>query len=275
MKHGSCGVGFNETITRCLYGKDFGLYASELSSPDIVKEKLCLIRDRYVPLRLAQLGISKISTAYEELLRNDGVILCYLVDVADMLRNVRVCDAGIMFEYESILFEGAQGLLLDQAHEYFPHVTRSNTGIKNMVELLKLAGLTHEDTEVIYVTRAYMTRHGAGPFPTELPEKPYPRIEDRTNVPNPYQDTLRYGLLDLDALAKTIRQDLKNAGGVNCIPRLAVTCMDQLDAEVDYFYNAQRVKNGQDAFVEDVFKGLDMKEGYLSFGPAREMIRRI
>jgi len=46
-----------------------------------------------------------------------------------------------------------------------------------------------EDIEIVYVTRAYMTRHGAGPFPHESINLDF---EDKTNVPNQYQGSMRY-----------------------------------------------------------------------------------
>ena len=62
-----------------------------------------------------------------------------------------------------------------------------------------------------YVTRAYLTRHGAGPLPRERPEKPYPGIVDTTNVPNEHQGTLRFAWLDLDLLRRAIHEDLSDA----------------------------------------------------------------
>ena len=61
------------------------------------------------------------------------------------------------------------------------------------------------ETEVRYVTRSYLTRHGAGPLPTECQKETINAdMADRTNVPNPHQQSLRYGLFDPEAvLART------------------------------------------------------------------------
>jgi len=276
QKHGSCGVGFNETITRCLYADDYAIQVADLADELLLMEKLYAIRDDYMPLRLKALGIQTVPERYEALLRIDGIIKAFMADARFMLEAVAVTDLNVLSPYGSILFEGAQGLLLDQDHPFFPHVTRSSTGMKNVAELLSEMGYHNEDTGVIYITRAYMTRHGAGPFPTELPEKPYPRIEDRTNVPNPYQDALRYGLLDLSALADTISKDLKHTGKLKqCRVKLAITCLDQLEDKIDYFYHGKRMQETIDAFIESTFKALGLKDGYLSYGPTRATVQAV
>lgn len=274
QKHGSCGVGFNETITRCLYAEDYAIHVSDLADEQLLQEKLHAIRDAYIPLRLKALGIHAVPERYEALLRVDGIIKAFMAEARCMQDAVGITELNSLLAYETILFEGAQGLLLDQDYPYFPHVTRSNTGMKNVAELLAEMGCDGEDTEVVYATRAYMTRHGAGPFPTELPEKPYPRIEDRTNVPNPYQDALRYGLLDLNALADTISKDLKHTGKLKqCRVKLAITCLDQLEDKIDYFYHGKRMQETIDAFIESTFKAQGLKDGYLSYGPTRATVK--
>jgi hypothetical protein len=104
------------------------------------------------------------------------------------------------------LFEGAQGLLLDQDRGCFPHVTRSNTGLRNVLALADELGL--ERLDVTYVTRAYLTRHGAGAAAARATRKTYPGVVDTTNVPNEHQGTLRFAWLDLDLLGRAIAADL-------------------------------------------------------------------
>ena len=96
--------------------------------------------------------------------------------------------------YKQVVFEGAQGLMLDQNYtKGFPHVTHANTGLANVLEIMEL--IPPAEIDVYYITRAYFTRHGNGPFPTETKDKPYPRIVDTTNITNKYQGILRFGLL--------------------------------------------------------------------------------
>ncbi len=116
-----------------------------------------------------------------------------------------------------MLFEGAQGLLLDAEHRWFPHVTRSCTGLAVVAILEQEAGI--EAPDVTYVTRAYATQHGAGPFPWEV-DASYPAA---TNVPNPWQGTLRFGELDLGLLHEAVAADMA-ASPLPVSHRLAVTC---------------------------------------------------
>lgn len=272
-KHGSCGVGFNETIVRSLYNDAAKLSVKDLMNEALLREKLIYIRDSYAAARLKELGVTRIPEPYNELLGSDGILENYIYDIKNMMGMLMVADIDILSSYESIIFEGAQGLLLDQNHEYFPHVTRSNTGMKNVVSLLEEASMTGEAVEIIYVTRAYATRHGAGPFPGELPEKPYTNIQDLTNVPNAYQGTLRFGLLDLDLLARTIKYDLKNAEGFKFKVSLAITCLDQLDDKADYIFDSRKTKSDLNEFIQNTFLSAGIRNGYLSFGETRRTVR--
>jgi len=275
-RHGSCGVGFNETITRSLVDDPapglFSLTVGDIGDEDLLAYKLRLIKEEYVPLRLAQLGITSVPDVYVDLLANDSVIDRFIEDVSTLLGAVTVADSRLLLSFSSVLFEGAQGLLLDQSHKFFPHVTRSHTGMRNVAELLVETGLNECPVEIVYVTRTYMTRHGAGPFPTELPDKPYPGIEDLTNVPNLYQGALRYGLLDLDFLAKTVRGDLRFADGLDYETRLAITCLDQVDHKACYIVNSEQTSSPVCDFVERALDVVGIRAGYISFGPTRSTI---
>ena len=113
-------------------------------------------------------------------------------------------------KYSTVVFEGGQGLLLDEKNEQFaPHITASSTGsryISNLIDLL------YEDfqpqVEICYVSRSYVTRHGAGELLYEVSKDQLnPDIQDETNVPNPWQDSIRYGQLDLLSLKNRIIED--------------------------------------------------------------------
>ena len=111
-----------------------------------------------------------------------------------------------MAQCKDPVFEGAQGLLLDQENkEFFPHVTRSRTGMHNVRVLCAQAGIT--EIEAYYVSRTYLTRHGAGRLPGEDAALYYP---DNTNKDHPYQGGLRFAPLDSDALVKRCLADAGN-----------------------------------------------------------------
>lgn len=117
------------------------------------------------------------------------------------------------------IFEGAQGLLLDQNNKkFFPHVTRSNTGIQNALALCSQAGIS--DIEPYYVTRSYLTRHGAGPLPGEDRKLSY---QDDTNHEHTWQGKLRFAPLDYSDLLDRCHDDCR-------MPfKLVMTHLDQLD----------------------------------------------
>jgi adenylosuccinate synthase len=120
------------------------------------------------------------------------------------------------------IFEGAQGLLLDQDRkEYWPHVTHSNTGMKNVRTLCTQAGITELD--MYYVSRTYLTRHGAGLLPGENSILQY---EDHTNNNHPWQGGLRFAPMD-ENLKKRCTID---AGSTDY--KLVLTHCDQLEPSI-------------------------------------------
>lgn len=175
------------------------------------------------------MGIT-LSEQEEELfhpVKNPGLRDHYNEDLDFMMSHVHVVNniQLLLNGYDTIVFENGQGLLLDQNNtEYYPHLTPSNTGIKNPARIIKAIRWTDEiNIEACYVTRTYMTRHGAGAFPTECnKEEINPDIKDLTNVPNPHQDTLRYGKLNVEELYERCQADIISAG-FPCQKTLAIT----------------------------------------------------
>lgn len=107
--------------------------------------------------------------------------------------------------YDSLIFENGQGLGLDQNINNDWHTT-SNTGLTNPVELLK--DKQDFEAEVCYVTRSYLTRHGVGPLEEAVKKAEINgEMIDKTNVPNEFQGSLRYGYLDDCAQALRIGKD--------------------------------------------------------------------
>lgn len=248
-RHGSCGYGISETVLRSEQ-EEYILTVANLHDVDTLREKLRKIRDEYAPQRLRELDCNNIPQDYAHYLKCEDIFESFLEDCAAFLRTACIMDDSVMNVFDSIVFEGAQGLLLDQnLIEYSPHITHSNTGIDNVMEILQDVDFDY-DLEVVYVTRCYMTRHGAGPFPNETADKPYRKIWDPTNVPNPWQGTLRFGILDLDFLHKNIMKDASK----NTIPHtknsLMVTCLDQIDDMAKYIVGGKYVETGIDKFLE-------------------------
>jgi adenylosuccinate synthase len=233
-RHGSCGFGINETIERNIIGAttiaDFYTTAFDFLDLDRLRIKLGYIRDVYLPHRLIHLGVVP-NFGPDEL--SDEVIDKYIEQCNFMAESVILVDSPERIkDFTLFIFEGAQGLLLDEKHRWFPHVTRSRTGVHNAVELMK--ELEISDAEVYYVTRGYLTRHGAGPLPFEVPYLIYPNIIDATNTNNAHQGPLRFAPLNLDLLKESITGDLKTVSGVKLTPNLVLTCVNQLPDQIRY-----------------------------------------
>lgn len=243
-KHGSCGFGIFETICRSrelaitvedlLYIendniREFGGRIGNISF-DAIKE--------YVKRRMDFLGISTDNEGdnWKEVFEHiDDILENFIHDVKAFLSCIIITDEDALQKYEGVVFEASQGLMLDMDNEeYMPHLTPSNTGIKNPATII---GDYEQDVDSVccYVTRSYMTRHGAGRFDTECAKELINAdMYDRTNVPNIYQDTLRYGWLDTADLRKRIDKDVEtNSNGINPEIRLAVTHINEYAENLD------------------------------------------
>lgn len=267
-RHGSCGLGIGETIERS--EKFLNLKAEFLTDEASLREMLLMIRQQWVPTRKKQLGLDD---SQDRILMSDALIENYLADVRFMIENTElVNDAELIRASSSPVFEGAQGLLLDQEHEFFPHVTRSNTGIQNVLVLANESGI--REVEAYYTTRSYLTRHGAGPLSNELDRKPFLKVEDQTNITNDWQGSLRFAHLDTSLVKKSIISDLlKNRSNVKVRPRLVITCLDQVDA-VTTVYHEGRENFLKPLKSDDVGDMIAKRIGFFgnhlkSFGPTQ------
>lgn len=265
-RHGSCGVGINETITRnhteyCTYAKDF-------LEPRALRIKLERIKNEYLPARFKALGVTEIPDWAKEALESK-IAETYMTFGEHLVAPYLTKDDVAFASASNIIFEGAQGLLLDEYHRWFPHVTRSRTGLHNVLTLALEAGI--EKLEVVYVTRSYATRHGAGPFPREDFNLKFP---DETNVPNPHQGALRFGYLDLDLLVETIHSDMDlTTGRIRMTPAIAVTCLDQQSDGVPYWRgNKLQFDPITSRFPIIVKEALGFNLAYASWGPTRNTL---
>jgi adenylosuccinate synthase len=125
---------------------------------------------------------------------------------------------------DNILFEGAQGTLLDIDHGTYPYVTSSNCVAGNAAAGSGVGpGHLHH---VLGITKAYTTRVGAGPFPTELPMDEPGSVGHHLSTVGQERGTVtgrprRCGWLDAAAL--------KRAMIINGVSGLCITKLDVLD----------------------------------------------
>lgn len=282
-RHGSCGFGINETVHRSKYD-DYKITIMDLFSEDKLRKKLEHIQRDYVPMRLKNkynLILDELPKEYAESFNNPDIIQMTMEMAKRFIENVTVMDDCILSRFDIAVFEGAQGLLLDQGFEKFwPNVTTSNTGVKNMVDILKAVKFDGE-VEVYNVSRCYATRHGRGKFPTETAGKPYKNIVDLTNIPNEFQEHLRFGILDMDLLLEALNGDYSKNYELNAKRNMVFTCFDQLDDVVFYKFNGKKVTVSKQNFLEEIKRILcentaySINDIYVTTGEARDKLIKI
>jgi adenylosuccinate synthase len=210
-----------------------GIRVQDLLDPKILEQKIATaLREKNVVLErvhgLPPLELTSLAARMEELacrLRPYVADTSLLVDQA--LRAGR-----------RVLLEGAQGTLLDLDHGTYPFVTSSNpiagaaaTGIG--------VGPTRID-EVVGVTKAYVTRVGEGPFPTEIEGEAQARVRKLgAEFGTTTGRERRCGWLDLVALRFAVR--------VNGITSLVLTKLDVLSAFAELpVCTRYRLRNGEE-----------------------------
>ena len=210
-RHGSCGMGIGETASYALAYPEDAPRAADMATPRVLERKLARLRDRLT----AELA------ALPEFRALAGGLPA-AADVAAVYRAVagRVALVGDgylagLLKAGPVVFEGAQGVLLDEWRGFHPYTTWSTTTFENAETLLREAGQPGAATR-LGVTRTYQTRHGPGPFPTEDPAL---QIAEPHNADGRWQGRFRLG--HLDALA--LRYAAEVAGGVD---EVALTHLD-------------------------------------------------
>lgn len=230
-QHGSCGWGIWETKVRNAEHKKllFEEFAA-MSCEDKLKT-LDEALDWQLESRLKDISID------EELLktvRSRGFKEHFINDFEAMRRlcpaieSDRIVDFASSLNFETVVVENAQGLLLDK--KYAPkdsngrtdiHTTPSQTGLEGALEAL---GDRFSANEIAtnYVSRSYLTRHGNGPFPEYDPSM---KFSDSTNVYNDYQGTMRFGRLNVEELLERVKADSAGSKKVN----IFATHMNEID----------------------------------------------
>ncbi|MET8305483.1 adenylosuccinate synthetase [Micromonospora sp. NPDC005173] len=202
-RHGSCGLGVGEAVAYGLAHPDDAPRVIDCRSPALLRRRLTALRDR-LTAELGPLDAPPVEDCLPAFTGFAGRVA--IVERSWLAGALR---AG------TCVFEGAQGVLLDEWHGFHPYTTWSTTTFANADSLLAEAGLPDNATR-IGVLRLVTTRHGAGPLVTEDPDLP---LADPHNPTNPWQGRFRFG--HFDAVAH--RYALAAAGGVD---GLALTHLD-------------------------------------------------
>jgi adenylosuccinate synthase len=216
----------------------------------------------------------------------------YIIDTDEYINDL--CKEG------GVVFEGAQGTMLDVDHGTFPYVTSSNTTLSGVV-----SGTGANMSLISYglgITKAYSTRVGHGPFPSELNNDVGEKIgKIGGEIGATTGRTRRCGWLDLKVLKKSIR--INNLSGIALTKIDVLDAFDEISICVDYGsidYETFEVENlefiklpgwkestvgitkyndlpkNAKAYIETIEKLADISIDIISTGPARnEIIQKI
>lgn len=274
-RHGSCGMGINETVKRTAHA-NFSLYYQDLKV-ELLEKKLEKIRDHYVHQRAAELQVV-LDKQDLALINSPGLMEHFLEDVLLLLSRTNERDLPLdkFLSNRSLVFEGAQGLRLDAESPDFPYVTNSRTGLTNVLSLIEEAGMKEEKLDVYYATRPYITRHGAGPLSHEWKHGIHLSIEDKTNVPNLHQGTIRYGWFDIQEFEGPVQMDIESARlkGFHIAPKLAMTCLDQARYYTTWFDSDHPTGGTPEELIEVLAVNTPFTDLVVSDGPTREDVQK-
>ena len=227
-----------------------------------------------------------------ELLEKYHKLSKYIIDTDEYINDL--CKQG------GVVFEGAQGTMLDVDHGTFPYVTSSNTTLSGVV-----SGTGANMSLIKYglgITKAYSTRVGHGPFPSELHNDIGQKIgKIGGEIGATTGRTRRCGWLDLKVLKKSIR--LNNLSGIALTKIDVLDNFDEISICVDYGsinYETFEVENlkfiklpgwnestvgvteydnlpkNAKAYIETIENLADTSVDIISTGPARnEIIQKI
>lgn len=218
-RHGSCGMGVGEAMAYALARPEDAPTAGDCEHPGRLRRKLRRLAEHLAEVRREAArtggapGAVGPDAAGAGTAGDPDVEECAEAYLA-FARRVRLVDEdhlpGLLAR-SPVVFEGAQGVLLDEWHGFHPYTTWSTTTAANPLTLLAEAGRPG-DARRIGVVRTATTRHGAGPLVTEDPELGA-RLVERHNGTHPWQGAFRVGHLDLVAH----RYALAATGGVDSL----------------------------------------------------------
>lgn len=222
-RHGSCGMGINECDLRTKAG--FGLKLGQIYSmdADALYHAMLHIRKEYTAKRLQMMAdtLDTETNEYVQLLSNNNILENAAYEIVSNMKYVKLLtETDLRRKLQStdtLIFEAGQGLLLDRNNAiYAPYVTASDTGLTNPCRFLSRLGSKLD--EVVYVSRTYVTRHGAGPLPNECPQMVLGDLtEDATNETNLWQGSLRYARHENEeAFVSEIQKDIASNNVKGC-----------------------------------------------------------
>lgn len=190
-----------------------GIRAGDLTNPSLLREKIAAaLVEKNALLTLYGGSPLSVDSVYDEVMALAPRLIPHLADVSSEIE-------AAWAKGQSVLFEGAQGTHLDIDHGTYPFVTSSNTVAGNAAAGSGISPRALD--EIVGIVKAYTTRVGAGPFPTELLDDTGERLRQ---VGHEFGATTgrprRCGWLDAVILRESVR--------LNGLTGIALTKLDVL-----------------------------------------------
>jgi adenylosuccinate synthase len=305
--HGSCGVGVGETVRQALGAPDDVLRYGDLLLPARALAKLEASR---IALRreFADAMPPHAEAAQELALFDDASLARRWLDAAmPCLRQSPPASADAIGERlarpGTVLFEGAQGVLLDEWRGFHPHTTWSSISTAAVEAVLRDVGIA-ASVQHLGVLRSYLTRHGSGPLPTHDSELDA-RLAEPHNADEGWQGLFRRGHPDavllryaldavgpLDGLVASHLDAIERVGlrwctgyraadGASLITSLPLSDAPDLDHQhaltqrlsaAQPLYEPDTIANPQEWMARvEALSGLPVRFG--AFGPTRDTVR--
>lgn len=184
---------------------------------------------------------------YERMLATSPMeVLDAYTELVDSVKIVS--ERWLYHQTGNVVFEGAQGVLLDELHGFAPYNSWTDTTFHNAWELLDDMPIV--PVHSIGVLRSYSTRHGVGPFVSDYPELNFPELHNGTH---PWQGKFRIG--HFDAVAS--RYALRCVGGVD---ELWITHLDRFQDSAQPFTWVDDYVSLKRGRIHDIDPIVDMED---------------
>ena len=221
MKHGSCGKGVYKAKSR-----PFNYHFRDLAERDKNLETFFKVTAEWHQLE----RIPKLEDLYKDSFK-------FVKSQYNLYKDIKELD------FDTLVYEGTQGLLLDADKGFLPHVTATTV-------VPKLQSFP-PGTEVYLVCRSYLTRHGNYGSELQLRELPYMVKYDYTNVWNKYQGSFYKGLFDIDLLSMAFqRHELDKFNHIKF--NLVITHCDDVRDDFEYIVNSHVKQGSLTSFIKAI-----------------------
>ena len=193
-RHGSCGMGIGECVNQHIKAPWATIYAANLNDVELLKNKL-LMQMSFAAAEAVSIPTSDRSLGEVLSLDYAATKAFEFFSVGRRINVLFPPEINAKLKAANYpIFEGAQGVMLDETFGFNPHTTWATVTQKHGVEMLAECGWTDEQ-KVVAVSRTYATRHGYGPFPTESPDANH-LVADDDNTTGEWQGSFRAGWFD-------------------------------------------------------------------------------